>query len=175
MILRLLIAATLALLVLTAACGGDDDDPSATLGTPIGTKDATPEASAEPTDAGNGAPPYPADPTLDEELTEFSRGDLEATIEPGDRYLIDPIALANEDGEAPSCDNFLFDFSWQVTDPFPTDGVALTWLFNRSGDEVEVASGPSGEQGIGCGTLAATNGGAAPITVSIKYVVGGLP
>ncbi len=64
----------------TIACGGDDGPAESVDVTPVGTKDATPTPAA--IDPGGGAPP-PVEPELDEELTEVTRGDLEAAIEPG--------------------------------------------------------------------------------------------
>jgi hypothetical protein len=157
------------------ACGGDDDnDPQETLGdvTPVGTKEATPTPLQG---GGNGGPPAPVEPELDEQLVEVTRGDREALIEPGEAYSLDPIAVAADAGQSPSCDNLQFDFSWQVTDPYPPDGVTLAWTLERDGTAVEVASGPAGNQAIGCGTISAENRGAAAITVAMKYLIGTLP
>lgn len=172
---RALAAAAIATLLLLAACGGDDDGPAATIGTPIGTKDTTPVPTAgASTDTGDGTAPDPVDPTLDEELTEFASGSFDATIDPGDRYEIDTTELANETGSAPPCDNFLFDFSWQVTDPYPPDGVAISWLYTGQSDEFEVANTPAGEQGVGCGPVAIANNGAGAVTIAVKYIIGGI-
>jgi hypothetical protein len=168
----LLLASVLALSLV--ACGGDDDtDQDLPNTTPIGTKDLTPAPSGTAAPGDGGAAPEPIDPQIDEELTETARGELEAVIEPAAAYEIDPEALAAEAGNAPSCDNFQFDFSWQVTDPFP-GGEALRWQMSREGAEVEIASGASGNQAIGCNQLSAVNNGDATITVSIKYAIGGI-
>ena len=165
----------LAAISFSAACGGDDDEPRATLGevTPVGTKEATPTPAEG--GGGSGGPPAPAEPELDEQLVEVTRGDREAIIEPGQGYSLDPIAVAADAGQSPSCENLQFDFSWQVTDPYPTDGVALAWTLDREGTAVEVAGGPAGNQAVGCGTVNAENRGAAAITVAIKYLIGTLP
>lgn len=160
---------------LAVACGGSGDEPQATLGgvTPVGTKEATPT----PGDGGGGGggPPAPVEPELDEELVEVTRGGREAFIEPGQAYLLDAIAVAADAGQSPSCDNLQFDFSWQVTDPYPTDGVTLAWTLDHDGTAVEVASGPAGNQAVGCGTISAENRGEAAITVAIKFLIGSLP
>lgn len=164
-------------LALAAACGSDDDaaTPTDTLGglTPVGTKDATPTPSSI-TGPGSGAP-APADPTLDEELTEITSGSLLETLPPGTVFEIDPLGIAGTDtGQTPSCDNFAFDFTWQVQSPYPPDGVDLVWRFIRDGEVIEVATGPAGEQTIGCGLLEAENRGSTGITVAIRYRIGAI-
>jgi hypothetical protein len=155
------------------ACGDDDEaEEDITDITPVGTKDATPTPAA--TDSGAGGPPAPAEPSLDEELTEISRGDLEATIGPGGSYAIDPEALAAEAGAEDVCSNFQFDFSWQVTEPYPPDGTALSWKYEGGSGQVQVASGPAGNQAVGCGLISAVNEGPGPITVAVKYAMGAL-
>jgi hypothetical protein len=157
--------------LLLAACGDDDDAPEGTLGaTPIGTKDAT--VTAAPDGDGGAEPPDPVEPELDEELTEITRADLDAAIEPGTAYELDPESLSVDAGVEPNCANFQFDFSWQVTEPFPPDGVTLAWRFEREGGAIDVASGPAGNQAVGCGILRAENRGAAPVTVAIRYAIG---
>lgn len=160
-------AVTLALIL---ACGGDDDDGGGEVVdvTPVGTKDATPEPV--PVDPETGIP-EPVEPELDEELTEIARGELEAVIDPGGSYEIDPEALAADAGASDPCANFQFDFSWQITDPYPPEGTALVWKFANDTSEFEVASGPAGNQSVGCGLLRAENGAAATITVAIKYAM----
>lgn len=156
-----------------AACGGGGEAPGETLGevTAVGTKEATPTTAGAD---GDGGPPAPADPELDEALTLVTSGELEATIEPGGAYSIDPLQLAAEAGAEPNCDNLQFDFSWQVIDPWPADGVGLAWQLDRSGNLVTVASGAAGNQAVPCGTLAAANQGATAITVAVKYLIGAL-
>ncbi|MEX1195817.1 MAG: hypothetical protein WD904_03820 [Dehalococcoidia bacterium] len=157
-----------------AACGGDDDDtsgPTAVI-TPAGTKDETPTPAPD----GGGPAPSPADPQLDEDLQELTSGELEATIEPGGTYEIDPLAITETaGGSAPPCENFAFDFTWQVTDPYPSDGVQLVWRFIRDEGDVDIANAPSGEQTIGCGLLRAVNNGGETITVAVRYRVGAIP
>ena len=163
-------------LALAVACGGDDDaPPTETSGamTPAGTKDATPTRSSI-TGPGSGAP-APADPTLDEELTEITSGSLLTPIPPGTVIQLDPLGIAGVDtGRTPSCDNFAFDFTWQVQSPYPPDGVNLVWQFIRDGDVIEVAAGPAGEQTIGCGLLGAETRVSGRITVAIRYRVGAI-
>jgi hypothetical protein len=168
------IAAVLILLIL-AACGGDDDDGTGDAAdvTPVGTKEATP-VSATPADGNTTAPP-PAEPELDEELSEVTRGQLQAVIDPGGVYEVDPESIALNAGATDPCANFQFDFSWQISDPYPADGTALVWLFDSQGGQVEVASGPAGNQAVGCGLLTARNDGAEAVVVDIKYAVGVLP
>jgi hypothetical protein len=173
--MRLLLAlAALLGVALFAACGGDDDDGDAEptgLFTPAGTKDAT--ETPAPVDGNGGVAPEPADPQLDEQLQEVTAGELDATIQPGERYQIDPLAITEAAvGSSPACANFAFDFTWQVQDPFPPEGVQLVWEFTRMGGTVEVANGPAGEQSIGCGLLEAVNRGPAAITVAVRYRVG---
>lgn len=155
-----------------AACGGDDSGPSETLGniTPIGTKQPTERASG---DGSSSGAPSPVKPQLDEQLTLFLDGQIFADILPGEAYDVDPVALSEQVGAPPSCDNFQFDFSWQVTDPYPTDGVVLTWQLERDSGPVDIASGPAGNQAVGCGVLHMINGGDAPITVAVRYLIGG--
>jgi hypothetical protein len=172
---RLLLVLACLLSAAVLACGGGDDAPDQTLGavTPVGTKDTTP---TPPPDAGDGSggPPVPVDPELDEELTLVTEGELDAVIDAGGSYDIDPTALASEAGAEPDCANLQFDFSWQVTDPYPPDGVALVWQLDREGNLVQVASGAAGNQAVPCGALNAVNQGAGPITVAIKYLIGAL-
>lgn len=167
---RAFVAAFVAALALTG-CGGDDDGPENTLGaiTPVGTKDAT----ATPVSDGSAGPPSPVVPELDEELTLYLSALLQATILPGDSYQLDPVALGEQVGTPPSCDNFQFGFGWQVTDPYPPDGVVLTWQLEREGGPVDIASGPAGSQATGCDVLNVVNGGTTPITVAVHYVIGG--
>ena len=169
--MRWALALTAALPLAFAACGDDDDGADPTFGgvTPVGTKDTTPTPVS---DGGDGGPPPPAEPELDEELTEITRGEQTASIEPGIVHEIDPQALSLEAGVEPNCENFQFDFSWQVTEPYPPDGVMLAWRFEREEGAVDVASGPAGNQAVGCGLLSAENRGAGAITVAIKYAIG---
>ncbi len=164
------LAGVLAALALAAACGDDDaatptDAPGGL--TPVGTKDATPTPRA--TDVAG--PPAPADPTLDEELAEIASGNFDEAIAAGDSWSIGTAAFAEDES---LCKNFSFDFTWQVQDPFPPDGVDLIWQFTRAAGTVEVAGGPAGEQSVGCGVLEALNRGAASITVAIRYRVGAI-
>jgi hypothetical protein len=162
---------TLATLAAGVACGGSSG-PTAVV-SPIGTKAGTPTPTPAATVApgGNGAP-GPIEPTLNEALTEIASGDLTADVQPGQTYSIDPQSLVTS---SPSCTNFEFDFTWQVTDPYPLDGVDLQWQIQRNGAGVKIAEATSGEQSIGCDPLQALNAGPAPISVAIKYKIGGLP
>jgi len=173
----LAVAGVAAALALAVACGGDDDGatPTDTPGglTPVGTKDATPTPSSI-TGPDLGAP-APADPTLDEELTEITSGSLLEGIPPGIVIQLDPLGITGVETErTPPCDNFAFDFTWQVQTPYPPDGVDLVWRFIRDGEAIEVATGPAGEQAIGCGLLEAENRGAELITVAIRYRIGAI-
>ena len=159
-------------LSLFAACSGDDDGGASVDVTPVGTKDATPTPG--PIASGAGAP-KPVDPQLDEELTEVARDELEAAIDPGGSYEINPEALAEDAGVTDACDNFQFDFSWQVTDPYPPDGVSLSWQFDNDSEQFEVASGPAGNQSVGCGLLRAENRGEQTTVLAIKYAIGARP
>lgn len=169
-----LTASLVFVLLALAACGGDDSGPDNTLGaiTPVGTKVPTDQASDGAATSGSEAP-SPVMPELDEELTLFLDGQIFADILPGDSYEVDPVALGEQVGTPPSCDNFQFDFSWQVTNPYPPDGVAFKWQLRRDDGLVDIASGPAGNQAIGCGTLVAVNEGATPITVAVRYLIGG--
>jgi hypothetical protein len=163
---------TLAVLTIGVACGGGSSGPTAVvspIGTKLGTPTPTPVATAAP--GGNGAPD-PITPTLDEAVTEIASGDLTADVQPGQTYNIDPQSLVTN---PPSCTNFQFDFTWQVTDPYPPDGVDLQWEIPRNGSGVKIAEATSGEQSIGCDSLQAVNAGSAPISLAIKYKIGGLP
>jgi hypothetical protein len=161
-------------LALAAACGGNDDaTPTDTAGvlTPVGTKDAT----LTPLASDGDGPPVPADPTLDEELTELTYGEAEQTIEPGASWPLQTLEITTaETGTEPSCGNFAFDFTWQVQDPYPPDAVDLAWQFTRDGSTFEVAAGPAGEQAVGCGLLEALNRGSGPVTVAIRYRAGAI-
>lgn len=173
---RAALAAFAAVLATAVACGGDDAATTTeTPGglTPAGTKNETP--TPPPGDGGGSGPPAPADPTLDEELTELASGEIEQVIEPGANLPLDTLQTAVTDtGSEPSCNNFAFDFTWQVQDPYPPDGVDLAWQFTRESGTVEVASGPAGEQTVGCGLLEAQNRSAAPIAVAIRYRIGAI-
>lgn len=161
-------AVAFTLLALAAACGGDDEQTATgTPGglTPVGTKDATPTSSA-----GVAVAPTPLDPTLDEELTEIDAGSFDETIAPGGSWSINTAAVALG---AP-CTNFALDFTWQVQDPYPPDGVELAWQFTREAGTVEVASGPAGEQSVGCGLLELINRGEGDVTVAILYRAGAI-
>ena len=171
-----LLIVTLAITCLAAAaCGGDDSDPDSTLGaiTPVGTKVPTEQASDGAATPGSEGPPSPVMPELDEELTLFLDGQIFADIQPGDSYEVDPIALGEQVGTPPSCDNFQFDFSWQVTDPYPPDGVAFKWQLLRDDGPVDIAIAPAGNQAVGCDTLLAVNEGATPISIAVRYLIGG--
>jgi hypothetical protein len=162
-------AGAIILAALTVACGGDDDNATPAAGTPVGTKQQTAAPTeTEPGNGGGATAPDPVDPVLDEQLTEVARDTLTATIDPGGTYDIDPEALA-----AASCDNFQFDFSWQVADPYPPDGVALQWVLVRNG--VVLSSAPNGEQAVGCDAVQAVNNGSTVITVALKYAIGTIP
>lgn len=172
MIRALFAIGALSALALTIACGGDDK-PSATVG-PIGTKSGAPTASAEATPVDGGDIPDPAEPSLDEALTLITSGDVTANIAPGETYPFDPQAIAQDAGSTASCDNFQFDLTWQVQDPYPPDGVVLQWQIERNGAPVKVAEGPSGEQSVGCDAVEAKNNGPDAIAVAVKYKLGGL-
>jgi hypothetical protein len=163
----------LSTVALTIACGGDSK-PTATVG-PIGTKSAAPTVSAEATPVGNGEAPAPAEPTLDEALQLITTGDTTTDLGPGEILPFDPTALADVTGATYKCDNFQFDFTWQVQAPYPPDNVSFRWQIERQGADVKVAEGPSGEQSVGCDTINAINTGTDTITVAIKYKIGGLP
>jgi hypothetical protein len=164
---------TLAAIAVCVACGGGGSKGPTAVVSPIGTKAGTPTPTPVATVApgGNGAPD-PIEPTLDEALTEIASGHLTADVQPGGTYNIDPQSLATS---LPSCTNFEFDFTWQVTDPYPADGVDLKWQIQRNGSPVKIAEAASGEQSVGCDSLQALNAGSAPISVAIKYKIGGLP
>ncbi len=168
------LAGLAAALALAAACGDDDETtPADTPGalTPVGTKDAT----ETPLETGGAVAPAPGDPTLDEELREIASGSFDETIAAGDSWSIDTVVFSEDSaGGVSLCTNFAFDYTWQVRDPFPPDGVDLIWQFTRAAGTVEVASGPAGEQSVGCGLLEALNHGAGPISVAIRYRVGAI-
>jgi hypothetical protein len=102
---------------------------------------------------------------------EIGSDSFDETITAGDSWSIDTETFA-DDGSL--CTNFAFDFTWQVQDPYPPDGVELIWQFTRAAGTVEVASGPAGEQSVGCGVLEALNRGAGAITVAIRYRIGAI-
>jgi hypothetical protein len=100
---------------------------------------------------------------------------MEQTVEAGAAWSLQTLDITTADtGSEPSCDNFAFDFTWQVQDPYPPDGVDLAWQFTREAGAVEVAAGPAGEQTVGCGLLEARNRGAAPVTVALRYRAGAI-
>ena len=169
--------ALIALLLVLAFAGacGDDDDSTPTGSpdnlTPAGTKDETPT----PASGDGGEAPDPADPTLDEQLTELTSGELEQTVQPGESWELDVVAITEEAiDEEPVCTNFAFEFTWQVQDPYPPDGVDLRWNLTRESSTIEVSSGPAGEQTVGCGMLGGMNAGSAPFTVALRYRVGAI-
>ena len=87
------------------------------------------------------------------------------------------MATASVDSGDPdlSCEtspNFAFGFTWQVQDPYPPDGVQLSWQISRSDGDVEIANSTSGEQTVGCETLHAVNDGDSTITVAVSYRAG---
>lgn len=166
----LLIAAA----VLLAACGGDDTKSTPIAATLAGTKADTPTpAPTEIADGGGSVAPDPAGPQLDEQLTEVGSGESTVAIESGDsRVVFDPASDVPGDT---SCDNFQYAFTWQVTDPWPPDGVALEWHRVRSDSDIVIASGASGEQSVGCDTISAVNNGPTEVTVATRYVMGGIP
>jgi hypothetical protein len=157
----------------TLACSGDDGPQDSVDVTPVGTKDATP--TPDTADPSAGAP-APVEPELDEELTEVTRGTLEATIAPGTSYAIEPESIAADAGTLDACDdNFQFDFSWQISEPYPPDDTALAWVRQGESGAFDVAAGPAGNQAVGCGTLTAENRGPSSIVVAVKYAIGVLP
>ena len=164
--------AALAVFGLFLACGGSSG-PTAMI-SPVGTKASTPTPTPEDTGPQTGGDvPTPAEPTLDEALTELASGDHTADLDPGGVDQIDPQTLVEG---SPSCTNFEFDFTWQVVDPYPPDGVDLQWVMERdNGDTVDISHDPSGEQSVGCNVVRVLNNGSSPISVAIKYKIGGLP
>lgn len=174
-VIALLITAV-AVTTLLSACGDDDSTATPDAATAAGTKEP---GDTTATDQATGpviTAPALADPQLDEQLTEVARGDLgEVEIPVGGVYYIDPATLAAQAGDVPSCDNFQFAFAWQVADPYPPDAASLEWELQRDGGNVTLSRDPAGEQSVGCDSLQAANQGDAPITLSIKYAIGGLP
>ena len=171
-----LLLALLAVSVLLAACGGDDTKATPDAATPAGTKESTETpVNTGPAGGGDATAPPPAEPQLDEQLTEVARGDLQIDIPIAGTYNIDPQTLAAQTGDVPSCDNFQFDFTWQVTDPYPPDASSLEWDLLRDTGNVTLSHDPNNEQSVGCASLQAVNQGAAPLTVAIKYAIGGIP
>jgi hypothetical protein len=169
---RGLLAVTAVAALAIAACGGDDDEITPTdIFTPAGTKADTPTPAA----SGVGGAPAPADPQMDDELTEIASGELDHAIGPGESAAVIPLDTVADLGS--SCDafpNFAFSFSWQVTDPFPPDGVQISWHLDRDSGSVRIADGPAGEQTVGCEPLSLINDGDAAASVSIRYRVGAL-
>jgi hypothetical protein len=155
------------------ACGGGSNGPTAVV-SPVGTKATTPTPTPEDTSSQTGGDvPTPADPTLDEALTEFASGDHTADLQPGGVDRVDPLTLVQ--GTPPACANFEFDFTWQVVDPYPPDGVDLLWQIDRGSDPVTISTDTSGEQSVGCDNVQVLNNGSSPVSVAIKYKIGGLP
>jgi hypothetical protein len=154
------------------ACGGGDSAPTIAV-SPVGTKATTPTPTPEDTGSQTSDVPTPAEPTLDEALVEFASGDHTAVLEPGGVDHIDPRTLVP--GTPPACTNFEFDFSWQVVDPYPPDGVDLLWQIDRGSDQVMISTDTSGEQSVGCDDVQVVNNGTSPVSVAIKYKIGGLP
>jgi hypothetical protein len=175
--MRLALAFVGALLLIAAvSCGGGDSKPTATLG-PVGSKVNTPTptpAASEPGDGGSAAPD-PIEPTLDEALTLITSDSSSVTLGPGEIYAFDSQALAETAGTTPNCSSFQFDFSWQVQDPYPPDGITMQWQIERNGADVKVAEGVSGEQSVGCETVDLVNTSQQSITVAVKYKLGGTP
>ncbi|MEO8458773.1 MAG: hypothetical protein ABI559_13295 [Chloroflexota bacterium] len=169
----ILLLLALSTLAQTIACGGGDNDSQVSF-SPVGTKTSSLTATPAPTDGSGATAPDPIDPTLDQELHEITNGNQAIDLAPGETFTFDPQALATDAGTTPVCANFQFDFSWQVQHPFPPDGVNFQWEIQRNGAPVKVAEGPNGEQSVGCDTVEAANKGDGPITVTVKYKIGGL-
>jgi hypothetical protein len=170
--LRILIPAFVALL-LVAACGGDEGsgDGTGVPVTAVGTKEPTPEAGTSILGEAGDAP-SPVDPDLDEELTEIARDGFDTTLDPGTQYEVDPLSLATSAAASVSCDAFQFDFSWQITDPYPSDTAIVEWFIIRDTGDIKIAGGPSGNQAVGCDILRVVNSSGETVTLSVKYAIG---
>ena len=170
----------LGLAVLVTACG-DDAEPGRTgtpvIGTPVGTKIAVPiGTAASPTVAA--VAPTPAEPPVDEALESFGRGQFTAMIGPGEAYIFDPSPFIEpRDGRAPRCtsDEASLGISWQVTAPYPPDGVLFVWRLDKESGPVTVGEGPDGDAATPCGQLEAVNNGSGGLTVEVRYVISALP
>ena len=185
MIGRLVLMLAMALPALYLACSSDSDNgssasPSAVAsasfsprGTfaPGETKTATP--SPPPPSAGETPGPPPA-PAFSSGVSKTAEGVLGFTLLPGVKNSFDPIVFPADPGlQQPPCPQFVFAFGWTVTDPYPPDNVSLTWRLNRQGQSVvDIGSGPTGSQTVGCGAIEAINNSPVNVTVSIHYLTG---
>ena len=112
-------------MALLTGCGDDDSTSTPDAATAAGTKQA-----GEPTGAGSTAGDGGHSARSRRSAARrgahggYARRPGRGDIPAGGVYYIDPQTLAAQDGDVPSCDNFQFEFSWQVTDPYPPDGAS---------------------------------------------------
>lgn len=173
--LALLWAAILVALAVSTACGDDDaGSRDGVITTPSGTK-------ASPTQAAGSSPtetqeaPDPPVPELDEAAQQLGEGSLSAPIYPGMSYPIDPLGLALEVGiHQPPCEQFVFAFGWQVTDPYPPEGVDVYFQIQRERGPVRIAEGPAGSAQTGCEIVEIVNAAQGFISIDLHYIIGGV-
>lgn len=126
-------------------------------------------ATAVPACGGSTAAPEPtlAPPPLDPRLRALGQGDLALKVAAGDKQAIDPLALARQAGEPPTCVDFVFLFSWRVGKP-----AVVKFVGNRMGGEFDVAQGPEGQASVGgCILLEVRNDGKDAASGSLYYFI----
>lgn len=173
--LALLWAFLLVALAASVACGGDDAaGGDGVITTPSGTK-ASPTQAPESSPAETQEAPAPPVPELDEAAAPLGEGTVTAPVYPGLTYSIDPLGLPVLAGiHLPPCEQFVFAFGWQVTVPYPADGVDVYFQIQREAGPVRIAEGPSGTVQTGCDTVEIVNAGQGFISIDLHYVIGGV-
>ena len=180
---RCLLTLALALGALFAACDGDGGKVTPSPGpAATATTTAEPTAAPSPTAGPTGAPsptaepqetPHAAAPTVPGNVTVLGIGEMNLNIGAGETYQFDPVQLAQDQGvEQPPCAAFVFLFAWQVSDPYPAEGVNLRFRWTRMGGTEIIAEDPSGETSVGCGGIEVVNDDAVKITVEVRYGFG---
>lgn len=175
---KLLLGLTCALAALAltiSACGGDDDTVEDDGGnTPSGTK-ASPTPVLEGTPGPSATSPAPPVPEMDEAATLLAEGTMSLVVQPGLPHPIVPTDLPLEgENTLPDCEQFVFAFAWQVTLPYPPDGVAIAFQLPRDSGPVQISESPVGTSQTGCDTIEIVNSGQQSIVVDIHYKIGGI-
>ena len=137
---RLLSLAAVALLVFAAiACGGDAPEAMPTL----------------------------SPPPISPQLQTRSQGSLTLDVAAGGRQAIDPLALARQFGEPPTCADYVFLFSWQTRQK-----EGISFVGTRQGGAFDIGSGQKGEASVsGCILLEAVNAGDGAVSGEMRYFV----
>jgi hypothetical protein len=152
-----------ALAALAVACNGGGSDATVEPGAEV-----SPTAGVVTSPAAGEAPAAPA-PEVDPSLEVLDTGELNLHIGAGQKYGFEPLELAGL--EPPPCAAFVFLLGWQVQDPYPPEGVALTIASTRMGSSETIDEETSGTASLGCGYVEVSNRSAFTISVQVRYAI----